>query len=114
MTCANCSTSALYAYHVTPTKAIYYCGKHLPRFLEPRRKAGLLALTPAHAEQLESALAIVSKTKKKKKVEEPVAEPVVEPVAEAVVEEPVVESAPEPEVVEPVVEPLVEEEKTSE
>lgn len=112
MTCANCASTALYAYNLTPTKAVFYCGKHLPRFLEARRKAGLLALTPAHQEQLDSALAALSKPKKaKKKVEEPVVEePTEEPIAEPVAEEPVAE----PEVVEPVEEPKVEEQKTSE
>ena len=112
MKCANCDTAALYIYNITPSKAVLYCGKHLPRFLEARRKAGLLALTAAHKEQLDSALASLSKSKKsKKKIEEPVVEePTEEPLAEPVVEEPVAE----PEVVEPVEEPKVEEEKTSE
>ena len=45
MKCANCDTDAFYIYQVTKAKDILYCSKHLPNFLEPRRKAGLIKTT---------------------------------------------------------------------
>jgi hypothetical protein len=89
MTCANCSAPALYTYKVSVTKGIDYCGKHLPRFLEARRKAGLLTLTEQHGVALDEAMTKLSKSKKKKTepvVEEPVVEE--EPVSVEVSEEP--------------------------
>ena len=45
MKCANCDKNALYMYRMTRNKALYYCGKDLPKFLDERRRAGLLAIT---------------------------------------------------------------------
>lgn len=48
MKCANCETDAFYVYKLTLTKDILYCAKHLPSFLENRRKAGLLQTTDTY------------------------------------------------------------------
>jgi hypothetical protein len=56
MKCANCDKDALFEYQITKQKSIYYCGKDLPGFLEERKKAGLLKITPAFTEAKESAL----------------------------------------------------------
>ena len=65
MKCANCSNDAMYVYRITKLESIYYCGRDLPRFLEERRKAGLLNLTEAFTEAQESAIEELSVTKKK-------------------------------------------------
>ena len=60
MKCANCEKDAMYEYKITQGSSIFYCGKDLPRFLEPRKAAGLLTLTPKHAEETASAIAAVT------------------------------------------------------
>jgi hypothetical protein len=75
MKCANCVNDAFFEYRITKKKSIFYCGQHLPRFLEPQRKAGHLTLTPAMADAEESML-------EKLTYQEPVVE------EEIVVEEP--------------------------
>ena len=60
MSCASCKKDAMYEYRLTRGKSIFYCGTHLPRFLEPQRKAGLLKITESHATNEASALAILS------------------------------------------------------
>lgn len=60
MKCANCSDAALYEYKITQGTSIYYCDKHLPNFLEPRKRAGLLTITEEHSAQQEEALSILS------------------------------------------------------
>jgi hypothetical protein len=54
MKCANCVNDAFFEYRITKKKSIFYCGQHLPRFLEPQRKAGHLTITPAMADAEES------------------------------------------------------------
>lgn len=56
MKCANCVNDAFFEYRITKKRSIFYCGKHLPRFLEPQRKAGHLTITPAMADAEESML----------------------------------------------------------
>jgi hypothetical protein len=56
MKCANCDNDALFEYQLTQETSIYYCGSDLPKFLEERKKAGLLKITPAFTEAKESAL----------------------------------------------------------
>jgi len=56
MKCANCVNDAFFEYRITKKKSIFYCGQHLPRFLEPQRKAGHLTITPAMADAEESML----------------------------------------------------------
>jgi hypothetical protein len=56
MKCANCAEQASYEYKVTKTTSLFYCGKDLPKFLEERKKAGLLNVTPQMNKDLESAL----------------------------------------------------------
>ena len=65
MKCANCSNDAMYIYRITKLESIYYCGRDLPRFLEERRKAGLLNITEAFTEAQESVVETLSVTKKK-------------------------------------------------
>ena len=60
MKCANCDSDALYVYRVTLNKSVYYCGKDLPKFLEERRRAGLLAITEEFTKEKELALEILS------------------------------------------------------
>ena len=38
MKCANCDADAFYVYKLTLNKDILYCAKHLPAFLEDRKK----------------------------------------------------------------------------
>jgi hypothetical protein len=81
MKCANCDRDAFYIYQITKQKEVLYCGKHLPTFLEPRRKAGLLKTTEQLKVEIDSAIAILStdeptqevqapKPKRKKKADE--------------------------------------------
>ena len=60
MKCANCSRDAMYEYRVTQGSSVFYCGTDLPAFLEPRRRAGLLTITPKLTEELSSALEVLS------------------------------------------------------
>ena len=60
MKCANCSRDAMYEYRMTDSKSLFYCGKDLPAFLEGRRRAGLLAITPKLTEELSSALSAIA------------------------------------------------------
>jgi|APGre2960657373_1045057.scaffolds.fasta_scaffold00216_11 hypothetical protein len=62
MICASCKKDAMFEYRLTRGKSIFYCGTHLPRFLEPQRKAGLLKITESHATNEASALAALSGT----------------------------------------------------
>lgn len=45
MKCANCESDSLFEYKLTQEVSIFYCGKHIPKFLEARKKAGLLHTT---------------------------------------------------------------------
>ena len=92
MKCANCVKDAFYEYKITKTKSVLYCNAHLPKFLDARKRAGQLAITPAFTTNLESATAILATTPVQAVVEE-VEVPVV---VEEAVEEPVVEAIEEP------------------
>ena len=59
MKCGNCDRPALYEYRITQKISQFYCGAHLPAFLEPRRRAGTLKLTPAHDVEKDAALQIL-------------------------------------------------------
>jgi hypothetical protein len=63
MKCANCNKDALFEYQITKKTSIYYCANDLPGFLEERKKAGLLKITPAFTEAKESALEQLSSEK---------------------------------------------------
>lgn len=80
MKCANCDRDAFYIYQINAHVEIPYCGSDLPKFLEPRRKAGLLKTTEQLEKEKTSAIAIlatpsedetVTKSKKKKAAVEP-------------------------------------------
>lgn len=59
MKCANCANEAAYEYRVTTDTSVFYCGKDLPKFLEERKKAGLLSITLEFTEDLKDALDIL-------------------------------------------------------
>jgi len=71
MKCANCSNAASYEYRITKTKSILYCGKDLPKFLEERKKAGLLKITDQFTEDLATALDTLSTPTVEVTTEEP-------------------------------------------
>lgn len=56
MKCDNCDSNALYIYQLTAKKSVYYCGKDLPRFLEQRKRAGLLKITDQFKVEYDSAI----------------------------------------------------------
>jgi hypothetical protein len=60
MKCANCSSDALYEYKITQKTSTLYCDAHLPKFLEERKIAGLLALTSKNKEHSDAAVSILS------------------------------------------------------
>ena len=60
MNCVNCTSSAMYEYKITKKTSQFYCGKHLPSFLEERKKAGLLTITPKYEEAAKEAMAVIS------------------------------------------------------
>jgi hypothetical protein len=47
-------------YEITQKTSVLYCGKHLPRFLEERKRAGLLKRTEQYAIDQASALSALS------------------------------------------------------
>lgn len=59
MKCANCDRDAFYIYQVTKAKDILYCSKHLPNFLEARRRAGLIKTTEQMQTERDSAINII-------------------------------------------------------
>lgn len=85
MKCANCEETSLYEYRLVENKSIFYCGKHLPKFLDGLKKAGNLPTTQQMTDSVEEALSILDidsekpKKKSKAKTEEVPAE---EPAAE--------------------------------
>ena len=77
MKCANCDTDAFFVYQITLAKEIFYCGKHLPKFLNSRLKAGLIKTTDEWStakEEVQKAVAPeeneAPKPKRKKKAAE--------------------------------------------
>ena len=77
--CANCANEAFYTYAITTAFGIDYCSRHVPKFLQAQKNAGMLPLRVASQPVVEPAPT----------VEEPLVE-------EAVIEEVVVEPAPTP------------------
>ena len=81
MKCANCKEEAVYIYRLTSAKSINYCKKDLPKFLDERRRAGLLETTSDYKAMLvegQKSIAIVYSEPVVEDVEEPIDEPVVE------------------------------------
>ena len=74
MKCANCDKEAMYEYRISLTSSIFYCGKDLPKFLDARKRAGLLKITEAFTENNSSALETlaveVPEVKEEPKIEE--------------------------------------------
>lgn len=62
MKCANCDANASFEYRVTISKSIFYCGKDLPKFLETRKKAGLLKITEQYKQDSKDAIEILTIT----------------------------------------------------
>jgi hypothetical protein len=60
MKCANCNNEATFEYQMTKATSVFYCGKDLPKFLEERKRAGLLKITTAYKDAKASALDILS------------------------------------------------------
>ena len=60
MKCSNCDKEALYEYKITLKNSVFYCAKDLPKFLDARKKAGLLTLTEAHAVEKETAFSALT------------------------------------------------------
>ena len=60
MKCGNCNSMALFEYRLTRKVSQFYCGKHLPKFLDSRRRAGLLTITDQHDAEKKSALELLS------------------------------------------------------
>lgn len=60
MKCANCDKGALFVYQITETKEILYCGNHLPKFLDARRRAGNLKTTEQFIAERNTAIQTVA------------------------------------------------------
>lgn len=60
MKCSNCKNNALFEYKITQDKSVFYCQKHLPKFLEARKRADLLILTETFSVAKEEALNLLA------------------------------------------------------
>lgn len=60
MKCVNCSSPALFEYRLTGKTSIFYCDRDLPRFLDERKRAGLLTLTQEYKDSAKTALEAVT------------------------------------------------------
>lgn len=75
--CANCTSEAFFTYAITSKFGIDYCSRHVPKFLQAQKNAGML---PLRVEKVDVPAPVVE-------------EPVVE---ELEIPEVVVETAPTP------------------
>lgn len=57
MQCSNCADEAMYIYDPRGAVATYFCGAHLPSFLQKSAKSGLLKTTEHFSDVRASALA---------------------------------------------------------
>lgn len=85
MKCANCVNDAFYIYQLTATSQILYCNKHLPKFLEQAKKAGLLKTTESLKQAIDEGM---------KNIVTPSIPSTVDPIIETVA--PVAEEVPAP------------------
>lgn len=76
--CANCSSEAFYTYAITKTYGIDYCSRHVPKFLQGQKRAGMLPLRVVKEEVVEPAPTAPKTSKKKATVVEDVVEAPVE------------------------------------
>lgn len=60
MKCSNCESNASFEYRITLNKSVFYCGKDLPKFLEARKKAGLLKLTEQYKQDAKDAIEVLT------------------------------------------------------
>lgn len=74
MKCSVCQQMAHYVYRITQASGISYCDKHLPKFLESRKKAGLLEKTSELKTVIEENLPNVVYASPEQPEEAPVAE----------------------------------------
>lgn len=80
--CANCSSEAFYTYAITKSYGIDYCSRHVPKFLQGQKKAGMLPLRRPVVEVVVDEPLVVEedvvlppkKSSKKKAVVEPLVE----------------------------------------
>lgn len=42
--CANCTGEAFFTYAITSSFGINYCSRHVPKFLQSQKNAGMLTL----------------------------------------------------------------------
>lgn len=57
MHCSNCADEAMYIYDPRGAVATYFCGSHLPSFLQKSAKSGALKTTDHFSDVRASALA---------------------------------------------------------
>lgn len=60
MKCVNCDKTALFEYKLTQKKSVFYCNADLPKFLDERKRAGLLTITQEYKDASKSALETVA------------------------------------------------------
>ena len=60
-TCANCSLDAKYQYSPAPSYTIFYCFRHVPRFLKTQVDSGELAIVVEDMPTKKKATPIVEK-----------------------------------------------------
>ena len=66
MKCANCEQASHYVHTIAKGHAVHYCSRHVPAFLEPRKKANRLPTTDEWAKDNAEAIAILSVNTDKK------------------------------------------------
>ena len=76
MKCANCDKIAMYEYRISKTDSIFYCGKDLPKFLDARKRAGLLNITEEFKEEKANALAALAPVTSEPEIKEEIPKPI--------------------------------------
>lgn len=66
----------MYEYRISKTDSIFYCGKDLPKFLDARRRAGLLKITSEFKEEQASAIEALTPKASEPEVKEETPKPV--------------------------------------
>lgn len=72
--CANCASEAFFTYAITKTYGIDYCSRHVPKFLQAQKNAGMLPLRLIEEPVVEPTPTAPKTSKKKVAVVEPVVE----------------------------------------
>ncbi len=76
MKCANCELPAAFVYRPAESSQIPFCMPHVPSFLVPRMKAGLLEKAESFDSEVASAVTAVNELFKEPVVEEEPKKPV--------------------------------------